>query len=400
MLKKALLTKMLMVMLVLIFPLFGCGDDGDDSGNASGMDTLRLSGRVYLENWNENETNVSYSNFTGNLTIDDYLGGSGTVTNGNLSYSVGIPSNLYEIDFEDEFWGYDITSSGAAVQGRFLYGLDTNNGYLEKYSIAPNVRNNSHSWKSEWVEYVYVDNDITITGIGKTETETWTEDGTTYTETYIRRNFNLALKTGWNAIYHKSEGSGTFTGTWQNPTSMTDTTTRTLSLSNPSLRWVLYGYEPPPTIPPANHTPLTFDTWANGNITGSVREQYFRFTATANQHYIHFDPGTLDDVWVEVYDSSGSMVGNRANLYGSYLSSSWNVMSGQTYYIRVRPYYDDSGSYQIAFNSSSTSPLSAKRSVLFIPSFSITDSDVVLEKTKKTKIGIFGQKSKVSNTKP
>jgi hypothetical protein len=110
-------------------------------------------------------------------------------------------------------------------------------------------------------------------------------------------------------------------------------------------------------LPSSGITTLTADTWANGNITTSVREQWFKFSATAATQYIHFEEGTLDDVYVQVYDSTGATLGSLANLYGSYLYISRGVTSGNVYYIRVTPYYSsDSGAFRIAFNTTSMAP--------------------------------------------
>ena len=69
------------------------------------------------------------------------------------------------------------------------------------------------------------------------------------------------------------------------------------------------------------------------------------------------------------------------------MSYSWTLTSGQTYYVRVRPFYNDNGNYQITFNSSAVSPLSASL-FLIAPSFSVSDSEAVLERVKKTESGI------------
>jgi len=120
----------------------------------------------------------------------------------------------------------------------------------------------------------------------------------------------------------------------------------------------------PPVALPSTATTLTVNTWANGSITTSSGEQWFKFTATASTQYIHVALGTMNDLYVQVYDSSGSMVGNQTELYGSgIISTSRTLSSGQTYYIKVTPYYSSgSGSYQIAFNTSSTPPLPSNSS--------------------------------------
>ncbi|MDR1858507.1 MAG: hypothetical protein LBQ69_03470 [Treponema sp.] len=231
---------------VIVFPTAGCDDGSRDSGGGSGNlgNTLNLSGRVYL--MEEDETGFTFRNYTGgNLTVSSSGGGSGAVTNGNLNFSIGTPAGVDTIDlFEDlpnfDYHEYENLTPGTA-RGVVLYGLDIVGspvyGGLAKGGAAYSQRNNGYSLTSEWVSYVYVENDVTISGTGRTETY---ERGTfTYTDT--TRNFNLALKAGWNAVYQKMEGSYTVTeGTMENPIRTTETLTHTVSLSNPAaLRWVL-----------------------------------------------------------------------------------------------------------------------------------------------------------------
>jgi hypothetical protein len=82
------------------------------------------------------------------------------------------------------------------------------------------------SQTEEQASYAYVDRDITISGGGRTEDRY--EDWTNIT---ITKNFSLELKTGWNAVYRKTQYSMS-----QNTTNAN----HTFSLGNPgSLRWVL-----------------------------------------------------------------------------------------------------------------------------------------------------------------
>ena len=110
--------------------------------------------------------------------------------------------------------------------------------------------------------------------------------------------------------------------------------------------------------PPSSSTLLTANQWASGNISSSSGEQWFRFTATASTQYIHVTPGTLTNLYVQVYNSSGSTVGSNVSLNSSNRYTSQSLTSGQTYYIKVSP-YSGSGNYQIAFNTSSTAPSSS-----------------------------------------
>jgi len=111
---------------------------------------------------------------------------------------------------------------------------------------------------------------------------------------------------------------------------------------------------PATTIPGAIQ--LTANTWANGNIPTSTGVQWFKFTATAATQYIHVSFGTLTDLHVQVYDSSGTTVGTETNLYSSTKSINRTTTADQEYYIRVRPYGTNSGAYQVAFNTSTTAP--------------------------------------------
>jgi hypothetical protein len=100
---------------------------------------------------------------------------------------------------------------------------------------------------------------------------------------------------------------------------------------------------------------LTVNQWANGNISSSGGQQWFTFTATASTQYIHVVFGTLTDLYVQVYNSNDSTVGSSTNMYSSTRYTSRSLTSGQRYYIKVWP-YSGSGTYQIAFNTSSTPP--------------------------------------------
>jgi hypothetical protein len=109
---------------------------------------------------------------------------------------------------------------------------------------------------------------------------------------------------------------------------------------------------PPVTLPTTDVTQLTANTWANGNIATSGGEQWFKFTATAASQYIHFEKGTLNNVYVQLYDSTGSTTGSRGNLYNNILSMTRTLTNNNEYHIKVTPYSNsESGAYRIAFNA-------------------------------------------------
>jgi len=234
-----------------------CGD-GDSSGGDSGDpaflgDTLVLSGQVYLEKLTE--TGISYQKYNGNLTIEDYYyGGSGEVKNGKLSYSIETPTNLetltlraFPIDSLNEEEYDNLTISNENVTGVILSRLSTNNNTyssLVKESHTLRISNNGYSQTIERVYYVYVHKDVTISGKGKTRTGNYINNGTKASWSVTNKNFSLALRTGWNAVYIKDTDSFTLTGPMDNPTSSSSISTNTISLSNPSLRWVCPWNEP------------------------------------------------------------------------------------------------------------------------------------------------------------
>jgi len=110
-----------------------------------------------------------------------------------------------------------------------------------------------------------------------------------------------------------------------------------------------------PYPPGTTITPLNANAWTDGNLPTSSDEQWFKFTATASSQYIHVSFGTLNAMYVQVYDSSGAWVGGKSYNMTNYFSLTVTV--GQEYYIRVRSYdYYDEGTYRIGFNTSTTPP--------------------------------------------
>jgi hypothetical protein len=111
------------------------------------------------------------------------------------------------------------------------------------------------------------------------------------------------------------------------------------------------------TLPTQNITTLNANTWADGNIPTSNGEQWFMFTATSDAQYIHFNLINLYDACVQLYDSTGTVTGERTILFGSNLYTARTLSNGSMYYIRVKQYKRaDGGTYKIAFNTSTTAP--------------------------------------------
>jgi len=124
------------------------------------------------------------------------------------------------------------------------------------------------------------------------------------------------------------------------------------------------GFNATPTAPGilAGAVPLTVGTWADGVITSTGGEQWFKFTATTSMHYIHIFFGTLTALSVQLHDSAGGTLGSSttlASFAGYRRYTSLLVTSGQTYYVRVAPASgigSNSGTYRIAVNTSETAP--------------------------------------------
>jgi hypothetical protein len=103
---------------------------------------------------------------------------------------------------------------------------------------------------------------------------------------------------------------------------------------------------------------LTANTWEQKQLAAGG-EHWFKFTATAESQYVHVSFGSLTDLYVQLHDSSGNVVGGSTNFYGSSGQSKYInqlVSNGAVYYLQVWPYSAYSGTYKIAFNTSTTSP--------------------------------------------
>jgi len=108
---------------------------------------------------------------------------------------------------------------------------------------------------------------------------------------------------------------------------------------------------------PSNPSALYADTWADGNIPTGNGEQWYKFNATAYTQYIHVNSGTLNYLYVQLYNSSGNTVGSQTYINSDTRYVSHSVTLGQVYYIRVWPYSSSySGTYRITFNTARIPP--------------------------------------------
>ena len=117
-----------------------------------------------------------------------------------------------------------------------------------------------------------------------------------------------------------------------------------------------------PAIDVANLTvtQLTADKWADGTIA-SGGEQWYKFTATAANHYLFFQQDTASDAYARLYGDDGrSIDASNRSFYpssSSYTASSnmQSLTANKVYYIRVTYYYT-AGTFKIGFASTGSTP--------------------------------------------
>ena len=196
--------------------------DEDDESAAFLGKTLKLSGPVWTMGYGE--AGITWEKFTGTTTVSAYsydsdtdkdisLGGSGKITSGQLTFEIGTPTNLELNSFgeftENMMWtNVKISDNKVKTASFSLVTGDNANLVRSMYSYS------GQKMVIEYVNYIYVDRDVTITGKGRTYTTTCTcdEDGEIchcdeYGDTcdcggmnITSSNLNLNLKAGWNAI--------------------------------------------------------------------------------------------------------------------------------------------------------------------------------------------------------
>jgi len=152
--------------------------------------TLNLGGQV----WGSGTVPL-----TGNRQVTSSVGGSGVITNGLLSFTIGTPSHLVNAwDVLDDVLGGNFTNinvSNAGARVAFIDNLETSSaGHLGVL------------WRGFWdgvteylVAYIFADRNFTVTGNGRTFSEA-RSGSTTITTT---QNFNVSLRAGWNVVYQR-----------------------------------------------------------------------------------------------------------------------------------------------------------------------------------------------------
>jgi len=106
--------------------------------------------------------------------------------------------------------------------------------------------------------------------------------------------------------------------------------------------------------------PLTEGTWAEGDIPVEKGEQWFKFTATTANQYIHINFDTLETAKVQLYNNDGTKIESEAELgyYGYTIKNiKRTVTVGDVYIIKVIPNQQyNKGKYKITFNKSFIAP--------------------------------------------
>ncbi|MDR0475823.1 MAG: hypothetical protein LBH43_19415 [Treponema sp.] len=225
---------------IIGFSMLAC-DTGGDASNDDGYLGVEvvLSGKVYEEEYGYGDS--PYKAYTGpNLTLSDYgQAGEGSITGGNLKYTIGTPKNPDPIEttIRDVFgypysksYGGNLAASVSAVQSDWLAIYDVFSGWGYELTRV-NFSSNNSGYTNEKVFYVYVASDVTVSATGKTETNEYNGDTREF------KNISLDLKQGWNAIHKKS--STKWIDDKDDPWSMASTETITWAIKNPALKWVV-----------------------------------------------------------------------------------------------------------------------------------------------------------------
>ncbi|MCL2600055.1 MAG: hypothetical protein FWD88_02610 [Treponema sp.] len=216
--------------LALALVLTACG--GDDNGGGGGGSgflgaTLNLSGNVYTID----DDAFTPPRFTGNRTVVSRPpGGTGEITEGQLSFTFGRPATEYLEsigDFLEVDWGGSVTPAnamGTRLRLRTATGTTENGSLWRVYG----TRTATFS-RGEEVDFIFVDRDVTMRG--ERITGSWNNND--YSGTYEYRAFNITLREGWNALRWVWEERVTAPNTFSE--------TMTLSHANPGspVRWEL-----------------------------------------------------------------------------------------------------------------------------------------------------------------
>jgi hypothetical protein len=347
----------------MVLPLAGCPEDGGGSGGGgavvpSGLsmaDAIPLAENVWADG-NISTLNGQWFKFTATAATQYIHFKPGTLTSVDIQ--------LYNDD------GVTTVGTSSTLSAYASRTITNNSVYYIK--VTPSNDTESGTYKITFNKSSTIlptENITTLTADTWADGNISTADGEQwfkFTATEISHYIHVSFGTLTNLYVQVYGSNGTEVETWTYLYSSTTNTNRTTAVDQEYyIKVTPYsGYSgtykiafntsttpPAITLPTENLIPLTADTWADGSISTAGGEQWFKFTATANPNHIHFSPGTLTSVKVNVYNSSGNIVGNQINLTSSTKISSRATTASQEYYIKITPDYG-SGAYKIAFSAS------------------------------------------------
>jgi hypothetical protein len=194
------------LVLALILPaLTGCPkDSGDDNSTPSGNlgdGNLVLKGTVYEPtNFDDETGEITFARYTTADTVEVWAEGSsseklgeGALTNGEFNISISKkPTVLDDLDSVHFFYGWKDQKANPTDVKVVMIFLKLKNAQEGIYKFGAKT---SH-YDYEYVDYLYVDKDVTITLGEKLEQAT-----SSYAVTYTAAT--LALSKGWNALHYK-----------------------------------------------------------------------------------------------------------------------------------------------------------------------------------------------------
>jgi hypothetical protein len=324
--------------------------------------------------------------FTATTTGSQYI----HVVFGTLSSSQGLYVQVYnssgvKVEDKQQLYGYTSRSASRNLtpgQEYYIKVWPYSSSFTGTYKIAFNTSSSSDSiiemvpaeGVTELTENIWADGNFTTSN-----PEQWFKFKATVSIQYIHAAFGTLSSS--NGLYvqvydSKNVKVGDETNLWSSSTSTSRAVivnqeyyyikVRPYNSSYTGTYQVAFNKSsmaPSLTITlPSDATVLTENTWADGNLTTSSSEQWFKFTAatSTNYQYIHISFDTLnsnDGVNVQVYEPSGDKNENEVRLYGTgiYRYMYRGVTASLEYYIRVRP-DTSAGTYKIAINASSIAP--------------------------------------------
>jgi hypothetical protein len=201
--------------LAFTLVLAGCPTEASSSSPPSGNlgeNDLELKGDVYTQG-----LDLKYTKVAADYTVTSNLNGTGSITGGKLSFKIPQPAaallTVPITDFTaDLSTQYDtVTLTPAASTAKYIeLRLRAGNDDLVNENYSQSISGTSATITSEGNTYIYLSEDVTIKGKGKSFSS--------YAGTMKSSDINMSLKKGWNIIYGKEqiktgedESSATFT---------------------------------------------------------------------------------------------------------------------------------------------------------------------------------------------